>query len=363
MNMHRNRIARGVYDDSSETMARANTNSLGSRAEPELRLNILVLPGFSQLSLSCFLEPLYHANNSAGRELFSWRIVSCAGATTVSASGVPVSVDVEIDANSDNYKTDAFVIIGGERAEASRSEPIYSLVRALQRRRIPIYAIGTATWLLAEAGILRAGTRCTIHWRRLAALTESFPDLIAEDCLFISDGSITTCAGEFAAFDLAVKIVQSVGGQELARSVCGQLTADRFRSGNNCQSMPLGLRYTGMAEKLIRVMKHMERCIEEPPCLDDMARAVSLSRRQIERLFRKHLQVSPIQYYSRLRLERARQLLETTNMPVIEVAVACGFISASHFSKSFKDHFGVLPSRARQCGSACGIRSPASRSA
>ncbi|MET3595054.1 transcriptional regulator GlxA family with amidase domain [Mesorhizobium shonense] len=359
MNMHKDSAIGPPYFAPSVIIGRADQNSVGIQDAAESRFDILLLPGFSQVSFSSFVEPLHQANINAGRRVFYWRIVGCAGERVVSSSGVQIHVDIDVANYSGICKTDGFVIIGSERLGEVRSEHVYSLLRALQRRKTALYAIGTATWLLAEAGILRRGTKCTIHWRQLAALAERFPNLVPEDCLFLNDGSVTTSAGEFAAFDLAAEIVQTVCGQGLARRVCGHLIADGFRSGAHCQSIPPGLRYAGTVEKLLRVTKHMERHIEETTSLGEIARAVSLSRRQIERLFRKHIQISPMQYYSRLRLERARQLLEMTDMPVIEVAVACGFISSSHFTKSFKDHFGVLPSHARRWGTACSPRSHA----
>lgn len=171
--------------------------------------------------------------------------------------------------------------------------------------------------------------------------------MVAEDALFVRDGSLTTCAGEFAAFDLATAMIEARCGNEIARRVCEQLTADKRRDGESHQSIPPGLRYAGAAGNLLRMIRLMERHTEDLLPLNDLAQKVSLSRRQVERLFEKHLRTSPHKYYLSLRLHKAKQLLETTNMPVIEIVVACGYVSSSHFSKSFKDHFRLLPSRTR----------------
>ncbi|MGX9182112.1 GlxA family transcriptional regulator [Mesorhizobium sp. BHbdii] len=316
-------------------------------ANSTLSLSILVLPGFSLLSLSSFIEVLYHANKASGHELFSWRFVGTDGRPVKCTSGVPIAVDMDINTLKHDDSHSVLVVIGGERIERQSSTQISSLLRVKNCRKSPIYAIGTATWLLADAGILRSGMRCTVHWSKLDALAEKFPELMAEDCLFVHEGSVTTCAGEFAAFDLAAEMVELRRGGDLASRICGQLTAERFRSGSHCQSVPLGIRHPGTVEKLLRAIKIMQKNIEEPLSLHEIAKRVSLSKRQVERLFARHMKITPMQYYCGLRLQRARQLLEMTDMPVIEVAVACGYVSSSHFSKCFKDHFKLLPSRAR----------------
>ena len=105
----------------------------------------------------------------------------------------------------------------------------------------------------------------------------------------------------------------------------------------------LGLRHP----KLLEVANLMEQNLEEPLERTDLARSVGLSTRQLERLFRKYLHRSPARYYVELRLERARRLLQQTNIPIIDVALACGFVSASHFSKCYRDFFGKTPRRER----------------
>ncbi|WP_095090597.1 GlxA family transcriptional regulator [Mesorhizobium sophorae] len=343
-------MAETVNADSSVRRCDFNEGSSEEKASfhSTLRFSILVLPGFSQLSFSSFVEPLYQANCSAGEKLFDWRVVGTDRNPVVSSSGIAITTDIDINSYKDDHDDSPFVIIGGERIEEQKSPLLTALLRVKIHRKLPICAIGTAAWLLADAAILRSGMRCTIHWSKLSAFAEKFPDLVAEDCLFVQDGSVTTCAGGFAAFDLAAEIIHLKRGEDLARWICAQLTADRVRIGTHCQSAPLGLGYNGTVEKIIRVIKLMEKHVEEPLPLEKIARTVDLSRRQIERIFVKHLKTTPGNYYSQITLKKARQLLEVTDMSVIEVAMACGYVSSSHFSKVFKDHFSMLPSHTRQ---------------
>ena len=107
--------------------------------------------------------------------------------------------------------------------------------------------------------------------------------------------------------------------------------------------MRLGVRHP----KLLAVIQQMEENLEEPLARSELARSTGLSTRQLERLFRKYLNRSPARYYLELRLDKARLLLLQTNMSVIDVALACGFVSASHFSKCYRDFFGRTPRKER----------------
>lgn len=327
--------------------SRFGSDPAGTTERAALKLCLVLLPGFSQLSLSSFVDPFRCVNKLMSRRSFNWQTFGIGTGSVASSSGMSVEVDASVDECNINERESALVLIGGDYIEDRHSPRLRSLLRRHALRKIPIYAIGTATWLLAEAGVLRNGARCTVHWSKLAALCETFQDLAAEDVLFVHDGNFTTCAGELSAFDLATEMIEARCGSELALRVCEQLTADKRRSGGSYQSIPPGLQYAGAAKKVLQAIKIMEKNTEDLLSLDDLARHVSLSRRQVERLFEKHLGTTPYRYYMSRRLHKAKQLLETTSMPIIDIAVACGYISSSHFSKSFKDHFRQLPSRVR----------------
>lgn len=316
-------------------------------AEGTFKLHVVLLPGFSQFSLSAFIDPLCCANALFGRRLFEWQTVGLQAAPVASSSGMLFDVAASLADCLCEDEATALVLVGGDQIEDALSPQLRAFLRRQVRSNIPIYAVGTATWLLAEAGVLRSGARCTIHWTKLAALSETFQDLIVEDVLFSQEGNIVTCAGGFAAFDLAAEIVKECCGSDLAQRICQQLIAEGWRSGERWQSIPFGLKNTGAGAKMLQVVKLMEKNTEAPLSLDELAQRVSLSRRQLERLFEKHLSTTPHKYYMSVRLRKARQLLENTNMPVIDVAIACGYISSSHFSKSFKDYFQTLPSQTR----------------
>ena len=136
-------------------------------------------------------------------------------------------------------------------------------------------------------------------------------------------------------------------GNDLATQVSEQCIVDRIRGGEDHQRMPVGVRLGVHHAKLLDAIRLMEANLEEPLSQVELARYAGLSRRQIERLFIKHLGRSPTQYYRELRLERARQLLHQTDLLMIDVAMACGFDSASHFSKCYRQRYGSTPHEER----------------
>lgn len=314
---------------------------------PVAEFTILVLPGFSQLCLASLVEPLRLANSLTRSTLFSWKIISLDGSAVECASGVSVGVMGSFAEISKTLHPHAsLVLCAGENVERLADAAVRGTLRQLLRAKVPIYALGTATWLLADAAVLH-NTRCTIHWGRMAALSEQFEDLSVDDALFVRDGQIVTCAGKFAAFDLAIDLVQQRGGTDLASSICQHVAADRWRDGASAQSVPPGLRYGSAGKRLLPIIKLMDANLEDPLSLEEISICLGISRRQIERLFKHHLSRTPFQHYLTLRLAKARQLIELTDMSIMDVAVACGFVSSSHFSKTFRDHVGLLPSELR----------------
>ena len=199
---------------------------------------------------------------------------------------------------------------------------------------------------MAKAGILE-GYRCTIHWENLPSFCEDFPEIDVTTELFEIDRSRFTCSGGTAAIDLMLHLISRQYGHELAAQVADQFMHERIRDQHDHQRMSLPARLGVRHPKLLSVIALMEENLEEPLGRTELAENAGLSTRQLERLFRKYLNRSPARYYLELRLNKARLLLLQTNMSVIDVALACGFVSASHFSKCYRDFFGRTPRKER----------------
>ena len=186
-----------------------------------------------------------------------------------------------------------------------------------------------------------AGIAARIHWENLASLREEFPDITVTSELFEIDRDRYTCSGGVAPLDMMLNLIEAEHGSPLAVAISEEFICERIRGKNDRQRIPLKHRLGTSQPKLIDAISLMEANLEEPMSLDELSRHVELSRRQLERLFQKHVHCVPTRYYLELRLARARQLLLQTTRPIVDIAFACGFVSAPQLqqvlSRSLRD--------------------------
>ena len=304
-----------------------------------MSIGFLLLPNFSLLALSSSVEPLRMANRLSGQTLYECFTLGDPGNPVTSSSGLSITPELTID---QAHKLDAVFVCGCNPLQADGDHRVVRWLESLAWRGITLGALGTGTWSLARAGLLN-GYRCTIHWENIASLREEFPELIISAELYEMDRNRYTCAGGSAAFDMFVSEIGSAHGSDLAAAITEYCLCDRVREHNERQRVPLVQQLGSRQPKLAEAVSLMEANIEEPISLQELAEHVGLSRRQLERLFQQYIQCVPTRYYLELRLERARQLLLQTSTPIAEIAIMCGFSSAPHFSKCYRDTFGLPP--------------------
>ena len=315
-----------------------------SKSAGPVTVGFLLIPNFSMLAFASAIEPLRAANRMSGTELFSWVISSPSGQPTEASNGVVVDVDGAPDMLLNSRLV--FVCAGLDVKSYSDKESL-NVIRRLDRNGAIIGAICTGTYLMAAAGLLE-GRRCTIHWENIDGLAEEFPLLEITNELFEIDDTRVTCSGGTASLDMILYLIGQVHGQSLAAQVSDQFIHDRIRDPSDRQRMELRSRLGVSHPKLLAVVALMEQGLEEPLSQTELAMKASLSTRQLERLFRKYLSTTPTRYYLNLRLARARHLLRQTSMSILSIALACGFVSASHFSKCYREVYGRTPRAERQ---------------
>ena len=317
----------------------------GVDARPREIVFVLV-PNYSFIAFSSAMEPLRMANRMRGEPLYRWRIVSTGGTPVASSAGLQVQVDGDLGSGE---SADLVIVCAGEHVERHVDKACIAWLRRLAQRRVPLGAICTGAYVLARADLL-GGYRCTIHWENLASLREEFPDITVTSELFEIDRDRYTCSGGVAPLDMMLNLIQAEHGGPLAVAISEEFICERIRGRNDRQRIPLKHHVGTSQPKLVDAISLMEANIEEPMSLDELSRHVGLSRRQLERLFQKHVHCVPTRYYLELRLARARQLLLQTARPIVDIAFACGFVSAPHFSKCYRDRYGVPPREERRLG-------------
>ena len=300
-------------------------------------------PRFPMLAFTSAVEPLRSANRLAGRELYQWKIISRSGDPVAASSGIEVVPHFSID---DAETLPNLVVIAGISAHTFDDKRVIAWLRKIERRGCRLGALSTGTYLLAKAGLLD-GHRCTIHWENLTGFREDFPKLEITGELFEIDRKRFTFSGGTATLDLMLSLITQDHGRELATRVAEQFIHERIRDTHDRQRMNLRGRLGISHPKLLKVVELMEENLEEPLARAELARLTGLSIRQLERLFRKYMGRTPTRYYQELRLNRARTLLTQTSLSVLDVALACGFVSASHFSKCYREFFAKTPREER----------------
>jgi transcriptional regulator GlxA family with amidase domain len=303
-----------------------------------------LIPDFSMIAFTSAVEPLRIANRLSGKRLYAWRLVSADGGPVAASNGIRVQVDAPLAACEPpaNGKLPVVVLCGGLGSEHYQHRDALGWLRRWARRGAAVGGLCTGAHVLARAGLLD-GHRCTIHWENLPGFAEAFPDIQVTADLFEIDRQRFTCSGGTASLDLMLHRIAVAHGEELATKVSEQCIVDRIRGPHDRQRLPLRVRLGVHHPKLIRAVEVMEANIEDPLSQEDLAAHVGISRRQLERLFRRHLGRTPAQHYLETRLERARHLLHQTDMPVMSVACATGFVSASHFTTCYRQMFGKTP--------------------
>ena len=308
------------------------------------RFVFLTLPNYSLIALSSAVEALRMANRVAKKEVYQWTLASMDGAPVAASNGLSMAPTVALD---DADPAQIVFVCGGVDIEAACTSDVMAALRRLAQRQMALGSLCTGGYVLAKAGLLDK-YKAVVHWENMQALEEQFPKVIFSRQLFAIDRDRYTCSGGVAPLDLMLNIIQGQLGRDVAPMISEQFILDRIRNDQDRQHVPLMARVGLFHENLIEAAALMEANLEEPLSLDEIADLVGVSRRQIERLFKRYVGEVPTKYYLDMRLRRARSLLLQTAMSVMEVAVACGFQSPPHFSKCYRDLFGHTPSAERR---------------
>ncbi|CUH41505.1 GlxA family transcriptional regulator [Ruegeria atlantica] len=314
----------------------------GAEANPRHFVFVL-LDKFSLLSFASALDSLRIANRMADKELYTWTLAGEGGDTVSCSAGTTFNVEADL---VELQRDDVILICGGVDVQLATTKKVLNWVRREARRGLRIGGLCTAAYTLAKAGLLD-GKRATIHWENSDSFIEEFDEVELTKSVFQIDGNRMTTAGGTSSIDLMLKIIADDYGEDLANAVADQMIYSSIRTDQDTQRLSTPTRIGVRHPKLSQVILMMEKNIEEPISPSILAKDVGMSTRQLERLFRRYLSRSPKRYYMELRLHKARNLLMQTDMSVINVALACGFASPSHFSKCYRSHYNTTPYRER----------------
>ena len=297
--------------------------------------------------MSSAVEPLRMANRLCGETYYTWRTIGETAEDVVASDGLSVNAEYGIDDPDVLSDLDVVIVCGGRRVDESTSEVELNWLKTVDGHGLALGAICTGSYVLAKAGLLD-GYRCSVHWENYASLTDLFPSVTVSRSVFTIDRDRYTSSGGTAPVDMMLFMIRSQLGANISAGVAEQFVYERARTVDDRQRIPLRHTVGNQSEKLIVAVELMEANIREPISQADLASYVGLSRRQLQRLFQRYLMCTPSRQYLQIRLARARELLQQTNMSLVEIASLTGFVSSSHFSKSYKELYGYSPSAERR---------------
>jgi len=307
------------------------------------RFVFVLMENFTLLSFSSALDALRIANRMSGKTLYEWTFIGENEGVVSCSAGTQFKLDNPlIELHRDN----TVLLCGGTSIQEVTTKKLIGWLRREARRGLTIGGLCTAAYPMAKAGLLE-GKKATIHWENEDSFAEEFLEVELTKTVFVCDGNRYTTAGGTSSIDLLLKIIADEHGEELANAVADQMIYSSIRTDQDTQRLSVPTRIGVRHPKLSKVIQMMEINIEEPISPSILAKDVGMSTRQLERLFRRYLDRSPKRYYMELRLQKARNLLMQTDMSVINVALACGFASPSHFSKCYRAHYDTTPYRER----------------
>ena len=316
-----------------------------ARTNETTELRVVVTPFFNIAATMSFLDPFRVANYLEGSPLFHWQIASETGGLVKASNGSDVTtVQFEQGAMGD---ADLLLVSSSWDPERHVSPALRTCLRNAAKRQAILGGLDTGAFILARAGLLEDYT-ATVHYEHMDSFQKLFPKTAISEALWVIDRKRVTCCGGAAALDLALHLIQNSHGSALANAAARYVFAPPLRSHGTRQSPeaaePLGNSVPSSVRAAIRTM---EANLETPLPISEICKTIGLSHRQLDRLFSRSVRKTPTLYYRDIRLDRARGFVTQTDMSMSEIAFASGFSSQVHFSRAYKDRFGLPPSKDR----------------
>ncbi len=313
-----------------------------------MKIGFVLIPHFNMMSLTTTIEPMRVANYLLPTPFYSWDYISF-GNKTVTASN-DMSLDC-IAINSEESHYDLIFVFGGWTGEHDFNTNLYPKLchwlRKQARHGATLCAFELSIYIFADAGLLD-NQHITTHWSLIAGFWEQYRDLKISEQLFTINENILSCAGGIAGIDLMLYLLGTHLSTHLVSEVADQILHYPTRAAETFQRHTLGGTTGAIHTDVKATVQLIQDHISEPLRVPEIAKAVGISQRQLERHCNRYMGCSVVQLSQLLRLQHARTLLVSTRLSILDVSVASGFNSMSHFAQTFRKYFGKKPSHYRQ---------------
>ncbi len=313
-------------------------------APPKVKkIAFILVDGFSMMSLSSASEPLRAANFLSDETLYSCTFIPADGTIAKASSGFTKNGKPLFE---NGYDFDLVLVAAAGAPAVYQNEPLFRYLKLLASKRIPLGGISGGPVLLARAGLMD-NRRFTVHWDHRVAMAELSSEFLLERSLYVIDRDRYTCAGGIAPLDMMSAIITADHGNSLAKRVNDWFIYTNVREATDPQRTSLVDKYQIHHPAVLSAIELMQNHLSDPLSTEQLAHLSGIGERQLGRMFKKLLGKNPNAFYTQLRMEHAKVLTLQTSLPIIEIAVASGYESASYFAQKFKTHFGVTPTELR----------------
>jgi len=310
-------------------------------------LGFLLFPGFPMACLTSAIEPLRAANEICGRQVFAWRLVGEGMAPVRSSAELRFDVDMAL---GDMAGVDQLFLIsppGGVFANPSKG---FAALRRLDRAGVPLGAFSGGIFPLVRSGVM-TGRKCSVHWCYEAAFAAEFQGVEASRSVIVRDGRRTTASGAGAVFDLMLRLIEETLGRDTMTVVACWFQHPFVRDADASQKVPVQ-RVGGTDDLLPEPIRNAIRLfaehIEDPILISDVAVAVAMSERHLERSFKAVTGQSPLKYYRLMRLAKARQRVLYSTDTITEIAQSVGYAGSGPMARHYTAEFGLHPTAERR---------------
>lgn len=320
--------------------ARGSTTLL-DRQRP-IKIAVLALPDVLALDFGIPVQIL--GRNTPG--LYDVATCSPGGLPVPATGGFSVAPERGLDLLAE---ADTIIIPGYTSSRETLPDDVLSSLGAAHQRGARMVSICTGAFALAQAGILD-GLSATTHWGSTADLAARYPRIsVDENVLFVDNGQVLTSAGVAAGIDLCLHLVRSDWGATQGNMTARSIVSAPRREGTQSQFIEHRPLYSNSNQPtdVAAAMEWATTHMHQPITIAHISAATALSERTLARRFATHAGTTPMKWLSRQRVERAKELLETTAAPIDRIAASVGLGTGANFRYIFKKTTSLTPSQYR----------------
>lgn len=303
------------------------------------RIGFLIFPGFPMACLTSMIEPLRAAGEIAGQRRFEWKLISEAGGKVSSSAEVSFEADLAL---ADAGDVDILIVLSGPTSRFANPKASNGVMRAMASHGTILGGVSGGVFPLVRAGVM-AGYRCSVHWCYEAAFRAEFPDSLAQDDVIVIDRRRYTASGAAAAFDLALSLIEESLGPDVAHETACWFQHPMMRGQGVRQRVPTQGQEAALPTLVERAAAMFAERIEDPISIAEVADALGVTPRQVERAFKKATGKSPTHFYRSMRMNVARQLVLYSKDSMAQIAAAVGYSSATPLIAHYRAAYDVTP--------------------